>query len=301
MRVYVSEPASLDLRLLNSLLPEPRYKLLLGDPALSTNTEASCEAILIKSQTKIDATILKKFPELKHIIRAGSGVDNIDTTFCERRNIQIHTGAGANSNAVAEYTIMAILLALRKYNLITNKRLGDWDRSGLIGEDLATQTVGVVGYGHIGQKVVNKLIYLGVESVLVFDPYAPIITESPKATQAKNLRTLLMQSSVITLHVPLTSETHHLIGHNELKLLKPGAIVVNAARGGLVDEVALLHLINRQQIIYVADSVEGEPKVNQSLLDNPNVILTPHIAGYSQQANNNSLKKAISSFIQSIT
>lgn len=285
------------MKLLEQLLDGSGYSIRAGDTTLQLNHSPDVTAVLIRSQTKITHEILQTFPKLQHVIRAGTGLDNVDVEFCQQQGIAVHNAPGANSESVADYTIMAMLLALRKIHTITPETIQGWNRERLLGQSLSAQTVGIVGYGNIGRQVHERLMAFGSQQVLIHDPILPANTELPERSQLVDLGELLQSCSIITLHVPLLPETKHMINRSTLQPLQNGTILVNAARGGLVDEEALLDAMNVKPLTYVADSVENEPRVRPELLDNPNVIITPHIAGYTQQSHEQSLTQAIKSLL----
>lgn len=297
MLLYISEPETIDMALLQQLLDGSGYGVIAGDSTFRQNHRPDITALLVKSQTRVGSDILTHFPKLQHVIRAGTGLDNIDVEFCKQHNIAVHNAPGANSESVAEYTVMAMLMALRRVQHITKEKLTNWSRSDLLGRNLSAQTVGIVGYGNIGRMVHAKLTAFDCREVLIYDPMLSPDTTLPPRSRATELDELLQLSSIVTLHVPLLPATKYMINRDRLQSMPDKSILINAARGGLVDEAALIEIAPEKQLTYAADSVEDEPNVRTELLDQPNIILTPHIAGYTHEATEHSLTQAIESFL----
>ncbi len=244
------------------------------------------DALIVRSGTKVTARVIGAAERLQVIGRAGVGVDNIDVDAATERGILVINAPDGNTVAAAEHTI-ALLLALARHipegdASLRNRR---WDRKRLMGVEIAGKTLGVVGLGRIGREVARRGRGLGMR-VLAHDPYtSSAVAERLGAESCDRLEDVLTQADFITVHVPLTAATHHLIGETELAMVKPGARLINAARGGLVDEEALLQALDEGQLAGAAlDVFVNEPPFDSPLLDNPKVVVTPHLGASTREA-----------------
>lgn len=229
----------------------------------------------IVSTDPFTAGVLAQAPSLRVIARVGVGYDSIDVEAATARGVQIATTPGANEHAVADHTLALMLAALRRVaELDRDVRCGGWNRTGrFIPRQLAGATVGLIGYGAIGRRVAERLSGFGVE-LLVHDP---ILGES-----STPLPDLLRRSHVVSLHCPLVPATHHLIGAEALAAMRPDAVLVNAARGPIVDEAALVAALADGHIAAAAlDVFETEPPASSPLLAMENVVVSPHVGGLS--------------------
>lgn len=292
--VYVTEPEAINLEIVRKAFGATSHMLVAGNTDFSVGEPANCDTILIRSASRIDASVRQHLPHLRHIVRVGTGLDNIDLTFCNQADIAVYNAPGANAEAVAEYAVTVSLLALRRLHRLTRADVEHWNRFAFTGRSIATRSVGIVGFGHIGRLVYHKLRALGCSSFLLHDPFA---TEAPADARLAPLDELLAHSDIISLHLPLTSQTHHLIGADKLAILKPDAILLNASRGGIVDETAVLAALHNKQFTYIADTVEGEPRVRPALLDHPDIIVTPHIASLTEEADAAMIRTAIENLV----
>jgi phosphoglycerate dehydrogenase-like enzyme len=295
--MYITEPNAIDIKAVKQLLPHGKFTLTLGNATFNHGFTSDAEALLIRSATTITSKIAVHFPRLRAIIRVGTGLDNIDTDFCKLANIKVFNAPGANANAVTEYVIAMILYVKRHLYLLNQKEVKAWNRFVFTGQGISEQIVGIIGFGNIGKLLHQKLVGLGCKKLLIYDPYisAEVIAEA--GGTAGDLDTVFSRADVISLHLPLVPETRHIINAEKLQLLKPGALLINAARGGIVDESAVLSLPADK--IYVADTVEGEPKVNLDLLEKRNIIITPHIASLTSSSEKAMLEAAIKNWLQS--
>lgn len=232
---------------------------------------------------KVDAEVLLALPNLKVIAKYGVGLDNIDLEACKSRGVEIGWTGGVNKTSVAEMTLGNILSLLR--NLYVSSNLlskGVWKKDG--GVQLSNKTIGIIGVGFIGKELIKFLKPFNC-TILVND----IVDQSDYYTKNGLINStkeeIFEKSDVVTIHTPLTKDTFHLINEDTLKKMKDGVVVVNSARGGIVDEVALLNALNNNKIRGAAlDVYEIEPPVNDSLLSSPKLICTPHIGGNAQEA-----------------
>lgn len=289
------------MTLVGELLADTPYEAVVGDRSLHYDGDPSdVAAVFIRSRTKIDETIKTKFPNVRAIIRAGVGLDNVDVDFCRAEEITIHNAPRANSDAVAEYVVAMLLFTMRRLRTLKREDVRQWNRFAYVGESMSGQTVGIVGFGNVGRLVQQKLAGLGCSRFVVYDPFLPAgAVQGEGIEQVDELEQLLERSTMITLHMPLTDETRHMIGASQLARLQDGVILVNAARGGIVDELALLKILDDTSLTYVADTVENEPEVRPELLGREDIIVTPHMAGLTHEAERNIVVHALQSFLES--
>lgn len=250
----------------------------------------SARALIVRNRTRVDAGLLAEAPRLVAVGRLGVGLDNIDLEACAARGVSVHPATGANVTAVAEYVVAATLLMLRGAYRSTDRVLaGEWPRTDLIGREASGKTLGIVGFGAIGRAVAKRAAALEIR-VAAFDPMLPAADpawRTPEVRRFDDLRALLGECDVTTLHVPLTDATRHLIGEAEIAAMKPGACIVNTARGGVLDETAMGQALRAGKLGAAAlDVFEDEPLPARSrLAEVPNLYLTPHIAGLTEEAN----------------
>ena len=250
----------------------------------------SARALIVRNRTRVDAGLLAAGPRLVAVGRLGVGLDNIDLDACAARGVSVHPATGANVTAVAEYVIAATLIMLRGAYRATDRVLaGEWPRTALIGREASGKTLGIVGFGAIGRAVASRAAALGIR-VAAFDPLLPVADPAWRSSEVRrfdDLHALLGKCDVVTLHVPLTDGTRHLLGKAEITAMKPGACIVNTARGGVVDETAMAQtLVSGKLGAAALDVFEDEPLPAYSRLEGiPNLYLTPHIAGLTEEAN----------------
>ncbi len=294
LTIYVTEPQVINLSIVRAALGGTPYTLVSGSPDFLAGDAAACNVVLIRSGTHITSTILATMPHLQHVVRVGVGLDNVDLDFCRQHRIAVYNAPGANADAVAEYALTMILVALRQLHHLTRADQEAWNRFKFSGHGIASRTVGIVGFGHIGKLLYAKLRSLGCHSFMVYDPYA---TDTPADARMASLDELLAGSDVVSLHLPLMPETTHIINAQKLALMKDGAILLNAARGGIVDETAVLARQKSKPLTYIADTVEGEPHVNPALLNSPGTVITPHIASLTDDAEAAMVRVAIENLL----
>ncbi len=234
-------------------------------------------AIIVRYNGVSDAA-MSAAPALKVIAKHGSGIDTIDVTAAKARNIQVRAALGVNAAAVAEHTL-ALLLACAKSIPGQNTRThqGHWDKATHKSLELGGLRIGLIGLGAIGLRFARMAHALDMH-VMGYDPYA---TDLPSYIQSVTLDNLWHEADVLSLHCPLTEQNQHLLNHQTLAQCKPGVIVVNTARGGLINELALLEALNSGQVLCAGlDSFEVEPmRPKHPFHHHPNIILSPHIAG----------------------
>jgi (S)-sulfolactate dehydrogenase len=249
---------------------------------------ADADALVVRNRTQVRGALLDAAPRLRVVGRLGVGLDNIDVPACRERAIEVIPATGANALAVAEYVIASSMLLLRgAYQSTHAVAAGAWPRAALSdGRESAGKTLGLVGFGGIGQLAARLARALGMQ-VVAHDPLlsadAPVWQETGAA--CVSLDELLAQADAVSLHVPLTDATRGLIDAARIAAMKPGAVLVNTARGGIVDEAALA-LRDGRLGGAALDVFEREPLAAGSpLADAPNLILTPHIAGVTRESN----------------
>lgn len=242
--------------------------------------------LIVRSRTQVDAELLETADALEVIGRAGVGVDNIDLAVATRRGIAVLNAPGGNTFSTAELALgLLVAVARRLPEADRSVREGRWERKGLRGTQLHGKTLGVVGAGRIGSEVARRARAFGME-VLVCDPYLTAERAADLGLDRVELSDLLGASDAVTLHVPLTPATRGMIGAPELARMKKGAILVNAARGGLVDEAALAEALHAGRLAGAAlDVYEREPlPADSPLRAAPNVVFTPHIGAATWEA-----------------
>ncbi len=263
---------------------------LVDDPAALAKALASARAWIVRNRTQVRGDLLAAAGELTVVGRLGVGLDNIDVPACEGRNIQVIAATGANADSVAEYVVTAALVLLRGSYFATKAvEAGTWPRQMLSkGREGAGKVVGLVGFGSIGQLTARKAAALGMR-VVGHDPLVPADSPAWKQNHARqlSLEALLAESDVVSLHLPLTPQTRGLLDRRRLEMMKPDAILVNTARGGIVDEAAVAAMLREGRLGGAAlDVFDHEPLAAGSpLAGAPNLILTPHIAGVTHEAN----------------
>lgn len=238
------------------------------------------DALIVRSSTRVTREIIEKASRLKVIGRAGVGLDNIDIEAAKQRGIEILNSPEATSISVAELTIGLMLSLARQIpNAHKSVKSGKWEKKKFKGVELYGKTLGIIGLGRIGLKVAERAKSFGMK-ILGYD----IKEIEVEGVQIVDLEKLLRESDFITLHIPLTNSTKHLIGRREMEIMKEGAFLINAARGGIVDEEALYEFLKRKKLGGAAlDVFEIEPPTNSKLLELENVIFTPHIGAQTSE------------------
>lgn len=272
--------AGLDVVFDPRLVDQPeRLRSLLGD----------CSALIVRNRTQVRGALLEAAPRLRVVGRLGVGLDNIDVAACAARNIRVCPATGANDLAVAEYVICAAMLLLRRAWFATAAvAAGKWPRMELIGQELAGKRLGLVGFGAIARLTAHKALALGL-TVAAYDPFVEPASDAWRGVERLELAPLLSTSDVVSLHTPLTAQTRHLIDAAAIARMRPGSILINAARGGVLDESALLAALRERRLGGAAlDVFESEPltaAAGEAWRDLPNLLLTPHIAGVTEESN----------------
>jgi D-3-phosphoglycerate dehydrogenase len=243
------------------------------------------DALLVRSRTQVTAEVVAAARRLRVIGRAGTGVDNIDLTAATRQGILVVNAPAGNTVAVAEHTV-GLMLSLARHipHADATMRSGQWAKKELQGIELRGKTLGLVGFGRIGSAVARRARAMEM-TVLAYDPFVAQERAASLGVQLVPLGTLLARADFVSLHVPLTSQTQNMIGQQELAQIKSSARLINTARGGLVDEGALLEALNAGRLAGAAiDVFEQEPPEDNPLLTHPRVVITPHIAASTAEA-----------------
>ena len=252
---------------------------------------ADARALIVRNATIVDAALLDAAPHLKVVARMGVGLDNIDVAACRARGVEVCPSIGANAVSVAEYVIATAMILLRgpAYYATPEVAGGAWDRPKFAGgREIAGLTMGIVGFGSIGQTVGEKARAMGMD-VIAHDAVMPDDAPAWERARRVDLDALLAQADVISLHCPKLPQTIDLIDAAAFARMKPGAILINSARGGIVNEAACAEALRSGRIAGAAlDTLDVEPidETAQALFRGvPNLILSPHVAGVTQEAN----------------
>jgi D-3-phosphoglycerate dehydrogenase / 2-oxoglutarate reductase len=248
---------------------------------------ADYDAIITRSSTAVTAEFLARARRLRILGRAGVGVDNIDIDACSRQGIVVANAPYGNVVSAAEHTVGMLLALVRKIPFANDSlKRGGWDR-GIYGAELFRKTAGVLGLGKVGSRVATRLRAFDMH-VIVYDPYIPEGRARELGVRLSDLQTVLAQSDVITIHVPLTDETENMIAAHEIAAMKPGVRLVNCARGGIVHEGHLLAALDTGHVAGAAIDVwSEEPPVSdvvKRLVGHPRVVVTPHLGANTQEA-----------------
>jgi len=246
---------------------------------------ADADAVIVRSRSQLTAHVLTSAPRLRVAARAGVGTDNIDVDAATRRGILVLNTPESSTTSAAEHT-MAMLLALARRipRAHASVARGEWTREAFVGTELQAKTLGVVGLGKIGAEVARRAQAFGMH-VRAHDPYVSQDWADRLGIDLMAFDEVLGSSDIVTLHVPLTARTRHLLGAAQIRRMKPGALLVNCARGGLVDEAALLDALNDGHIGGAAlDVFEQEPPASPALVQHPRVVVTPHLGASTEEA-----------------
>jgi (S)-sulfolactate dehydrogenase len=262
---------------------------LVDDPVRLAAALRDARALIVRNRTQVRGALLVNATRLEVVGRLGVGLDNIDVPACEARGIAVYPATGANDLSVAEYVITAALMLLRRaWFAAARVAAGEWPRTELMGRELAGKRLGLVGYGAIARVTGRMARDLGM-SVAAYDPLLPTEHAAWQGALRQTLAQLLADSDVISLHVPLTDTTRNMIDSDAILAMRRGAILVNAARGGVIDEAALCtalrsgHLGGAALDVFAREPVDA---ANGALFAGiPNLILTPHIAGVTEESN----------------
>jgi D-3-phosphoglycerate dehydrogenase len=264
----------------------------LGDPGKRYTEESlmeslrECDAVLITSRDRITRAVIEASPRLKVISKYGARPEKVDLEAAAERGITVLCTPTSNPESVAEHAILLILALQRNlFDVTASLRAGQWRNSITMGTELAGKTVGLVGIGNVGAAVARKLSGFGV-SLLAFDPWVSASKAAAMSVQMVDLETLLRSSDVVSLHAMVTPESHHMMGEAQFRMMKPTALLINTARGPLVDEAALVAALQEHRIRGAGiDVYEEEPVPSTNpLLQMDSVVATPHISAHTHEA-----------------
>lgn len=246
---------------------------------------ADYDALIVRSGTKVTRDIIQAAKRLKIIGRAGVGLDNVDVEAASRKGIVVMNAPGGNTISTAEHTVTMILALSRNIpQAHQSLKQGHWDRKKFMGTEIYGKTLGIVGLGRIGAEVAKRAMSFGMK-ILAYDPYLSLDRAKSLRIESTNLKKLLQQSDYITVHTPLTNETRHLISDKEIALMKKGARIINCARGGIIDEQAIIKGLKAGKIAGCAlDVYEQEPPHESPLIKMDNVVVTPHLGASTEEA-----------------
>jgi D-3-phosphoglycerate dehydrogenase len=267
------------------LLAEPGWQVVLPTAGALAQELNEADALVVRSATRVTDELLSHAPKLRVIGRAGVGVDNIDLEAATRRGVLVMNTPGGNAPSVAEHALALMLSMARSIpQLNASMHAGKWEKSGSAGAELRAKTLGLVGLGRVGAEVARRARALEMR-VLAYDPYVSAERAAEWGAELVPLADLLAQADYISLHTALSPATERMINAETLKQMKPGARLVNAARGELVDEAALADALRSKHLAGAAlDVFAVEPPVDSPLLQMSNVIATPHVGGSTAEA-----------------
>ncbi len=249
----------------------------------------------------VDREYIDAHPKMKAVVKFGVGTDNIDVEYCKEKGIYVGRTVGSNSRSVAETAISFVIADSKNlFESIADTRAYGWSK--MTGYEIEGKTIGIAGFGAIGRKVAKMAYGLGMK-VLAYDPYY-VDEETVKAfdVEAVSFEEILKRADLVSLHMPLTKETKNMVSLEHMKMMKPNAVLINTARGGIVNEADLYKALT-EKIIKAAyfDVLENEPpKKDEPLLGLPNFYLTPHIASRSKEAEKNTADMATQVIIDAL-
>jgi D-3-phosphoglycerate dehydrogenase len=238
-----------------------------------------CDALVIRSATTAGKELIDAAPKLRVIGRAGIGLDNVDLDYAKEKNITVVNTPRATTISVAELTFTMILASSRDIITGTNTtKAGGWEKKGLKGSEVYGKTLGIAGIGRIGQAVAERAVAFGM-NVLAYDPFV-----QSDIYENVSMEDLIARSDFITLHLPLTPETRHMVSTEQFAAMKDGVVILNVARGGTIDEDALYDAMKSGKVKKAClDVFVVEPPVGNKLLTLPNLICTPHIGAQTAE------------------
>ena len=250
---------------------------------------ADARALIVRNRTQVRGALLEAAVALQVVGRLGVGLDNIDLEACRQRAVAVHPAVGANDAAVAEYVIATAMMLLRDaYAAGAEVIAGAWPRQRCMGREIGGKVLGLIGFGGIARETAQRARALGM-SVMAHDPFVAETDTAWNGAERSELDTLMATADVVSLHLPLTNDTKGLLDAGKIALMKKGAVLINTARGGIVDEDALVDSLRAGHLAGAAiDVFETEPVtavVGGRFAGLSNLVLTPHIAGVTQESN----------------
>ncbi len=248
------------------------------------------EGFVVRSRTKIDREVLDRAGKLKLVARPGTGLDNVDVEYAKSKGVAVMNSPESLVEAVSEHVVLLMLALSRKLvSADSSTKSGRWEKNALIGKELKGKVLGIVGLGRIGKRIAEISRTLGM-SVLFYDVITiPQDVVASLEARVVSLDELFKTADYITLHVPMTPQTSHMVGAARLAQMKPTAFLVNTSRGGVIDEAALAAALSEHRVAGAAlDVFEKEPP-SGDILSAPNTILTPHIGGQTEEAQSSAI------------
>lgn len=273
-----------------------RHVDIVYDPELVDNPKAlhqhiaDAQVLIVRNRTRVDQGLLAAAPRLRMVGRLGVGLDNIDLEACKAGNIRVAPATGANTQAVAEYVIASAMMLWRGCFFASGDvAQGGWPRPALSsGREVHGRCLGLVGFGGIGQKVAAMAQALGIQ-VVAHDPFIsdgdPVWAKT--GATPSSFDELIAQADIVSLHIPLTPDSRNLFDAHVMAKMKPGSVLINTSRGGIVDEAAVADALKQGRLSGAAlDVFQTEPlPASPDLQDVPGLVLTPHVAGVTQESN----------------
>ena len=278
-------PTKLD-KVVKQILEEKGFTVVQDkDTPLADLAKANADAsVVIVRSEKVPAEIIDFLPSLKLVVRAGAGFDNIDTKYARTKNVDVMNTPGANSNAVAEEVVAMILTAYRKLvPADISTRAGKWEKSKFMGRELTGKTLGILGLGHIGRLLAKRVSGFEVK-VLAFDPFVSAEAAASMGVTLSTVEEIFSQADIISLHIPENDSTRGMVNEKLLALVKNGAMIVNCARAGIVDEDALRKAKAEKELIYCNDVYKKDAEGEKSIADVADVM-APHLGANTYEAN----------------
>ena len=248
------------------------------------------DALIVRSRTKVDREVLDRATKLKLVARPGTGLDNVDVEYAKSKGVAVMNSPDSLVESVAEHVVLLMLAVSRKVvKADVSTKEGKWEKNSLTGRELKGKTLGIVGFGRIGRRIAELARAMGM-SIVTYD-VIPIPQASLDAVNAKvlPLDDLFSVSDFVTLHVPMTPDTRHMVGKNRLSMMRKGSVVINTSRGGVIEEDALASALSEGRIGGAGlDVFETEPPIG-AILTAPNTVLTPHIGGQTEEAQDDAI------------
>ncbi len=246
---------------------------------------ADADACVVRSATTISADVIAAAKKLKAIGRAGVGLDNVDVEAASKKGIVVINTPGGNTISAAEHTFCLLMSMARNIPRANESmKKGEWERKKFTGIELYDKTLGIAGLGRIGSEVAKRAQAFGMK-VIAYDPYLKAERALQMGVEVVSLDDLYRRADFITLHMPLTAENKHMIGEKEISIMKKGVRIINCARGGLIDELALAKAIEGGRVAGAGiDVFESEPPTDWTLAKLPKVIATPHLGASTEEA-----------------
>ncbi len=281
-KILIADPLSPEAFEKLKSIPEFDVTLKTGmDEEELIKTIPDFHAAVVRGATKVTKSAIQAGTNLELIVRAGIGLDNIDVAAAQEKGIQVANTPAATSISVAEHTFGLMLAAVRNHGRANlSMKEHKWEKKILSGTELYGKTLGIVGIGRIGQELAKRALAFGMKVIA----YDVIDVKTDLDVKQVSFEELIAQADIITLHVPLTEKTKHMISDAEFENMKDGVIITNISRGGTLDEEALLRALESGKVRAAAlDVFEKEPPDDFSLIDHPNVIATPHIGAAAKE------------------